>query len=237
MYKPSRALHLGPPLPQLSSSAMASPASTPPATARSSVFTPPLYAPPSSAPASTTRHPIPPRLASRPGSTYSDETARGDVDSPFQFPPKPAFSREGTSFSAPSLKGGSHSRNHSVEFLVAHDRSNAGTPRPEVDRFHHHQMQPAHEMQSESGLFGSLRPRRAILGGNRSNGTISLVGRAWLGGLIKAPVVRQFLHDGHLYKEEEERGISHFELFADLVFVALIHVSTGCIPDRLCPPS
>ena len=51
------------------------------------------------------------------------------------------------------------------------------------------------------------------------------IGSAWLGGLIKAPVVRQFLHNGHLYKEEEERTISHFELFADLVFVAVIHVS------------
>ena len=51
-------------------------------------------------------------------------------------------------------------------------------------------------------------------------------GRTWLGGLIKAPVVRQFLHNGHLYKEEEERAISHFELFADLVFVAVIHVSS-----------
>src|SRR5258708_3799524 len=50
-------------------------------------------------------------------------------------------------------------------------------------------------------------------------------GRAWLGGLIKASIVRQFLHDGHLYKEEEEQSISHFELFADLVFVALVHVS------------
>jgi len=51
------------------------------------------------------------------------------------------------------------------------------------------------------------------------------LGGTWLGGLIKAPVVRQFLHNGHLYKEEEERAISHFELFADLVFVAVIHVS------------
>jgi hypothetical protein len=37
-------------------------------------------------------------------------------------------------------------------------------------------------------------------------------------------VIRQFLHNGHLYKEEEERGLSRFELFADLVFVAIIRV-------------
>jgi hypothetical protein len=50
-------------------------------------------------------------------------------------------------------------------------------------------------------------------------------GRAFLGGLIKPPLVRQFLHGGHLYKEEEERDLSHFELFADLIFVAIVHVS------------
>ncbi|KIM26590.1 hypothetical protein M408DRAFT_16895 [Serendipita vermifera MAFF 305830] len=49
-------------------------------------------------------------------------------------------------------------------------------------------------------------------------------GKSWLGGLIKPPVIRQFLHSGHLYKEEEERGLSHFELFADLVFVAIVRI-------------
>lgn len=54
---------------------------------------------------------------------------------------------------------------------------------------------------------------------------LSALGKSILGGLIKPPVVRQFLHNDQLYKEEEDRGISSFELFADLVFVAIVHVS------------
>lgn len=61
----------------------------------------------------------------------------------------------------------------------------------------------------------------------RSNLRSISLGKSFFGGLINPPVVRQFLHDGHLYKEEEDRGISHFELFADLVFVAIVHV--GCV--------
>ena len=75
-------------------------------------------------------------------------------------------------------------------------------------------MTPAHASIAAGPCFVVMvDPNGDSLGGVRS------------GGLIKAPVVRQFLHNGHLYKEEEERAISHFELFADLVFVAVIHVS------------
>jgi len=58
------------------------------------------------------------------------------------------------------------------------------------------------------------------------------VGKTFLGGLIKPPVIRQFLHNGVLYKEQEERGLSRFELFADLVFVAIIRVCTSQFVSR-----
>ena len=65
---------------------------------------------------------------------------------------------------------------------------------------------------------------------------------ALLGGLIKPPTVRQFIHEDRLFTEEQERSITQFEvrtpsahainvltglflqLFADLVFVAIVHV-------------
>jgi low temperature requirement protein LtrA len=51
-----------------------------------------------------------------------------------------------------------------------------------------------------------------------------LADKKLLGGLIKAPVVRQFICDGKLFREEDDRSQSHFELFADLVFVGIVHV-------------
>jgi hypothetical protein len=66
---------------------------------------------------------------------------------------------------------------------------------------------------------------------------------ALLAGLIRPPTIRQFIHEDQLYTEEEERSLTQFEvrmlstyvvssvltvfpqLFADLVFVAIVHVS------------
>ena len=64
---------------------------------------------------------------------------------------------------------------------------------------------------------------------------------AWLAGLVKPPTVRQFLHEDRLFTEEQDRSLTQFEvrmpraysacvltgilqLFADLVFVAIVHV-------------
>ncbi|KAK0544380.1 hypothetical protein OC844_007470 [Tilletia horrida] len=42
--------------------------------------------------------------------------------------------------------------------------------------------------------------------------------------LFKRPLIRQWLHNGKLYHEEEEREPSRFELFFDLSFVGIIHL-------------
>lgn len=42
--------------------------------------------------------------------------------------------------------------------------------------------------------------------------------------LVKRPVVRQWIHDGLLYREKGERLPSRFELFFDLMFVGIAHV-------------
>lgn len=64
---------------------------------------------------------------------------------------------------------------------------------------------------------------------------------ACLAGLIKPPTVRQFLHEDQLFTEQQGRSLTQFEvrllsasytgvlteisqLFADLVFVAIVHV-------------
>ena len=64
---------------------------------------------------------------------------------------------------------------------------------------------------------------------------------AWLAGLVKLPTVRQSLHEERLFTEEQDRSLTQFEvrtprvysvcvltgilqLFADLVFVANVHV-------------
>ncbi|KAE8241871.1 hypothetical protein A4X13_0g7224 [Tilletia indica] len=44
------------------------------------------------------------------------------------------------------------------------------------------------------------------------------------GHLFKRPLVRQWLHNGKLYREEEEREPSRFELFFDLSFVGIVHL-------------
>lgn len=44
-----------------------------------------------------------------------------------------------------------------------------------------------------------------------------------LGHLFRRPVIRQFLHDGKLYREKFERESSRFELFFDLAFVGIAH--------------
>lgn len=41
--------------------------------------------------------------------------------------------------------------------------------------------------------------------------------------MIKRPVIRQWLHGGHLYREKDERKPSQFELFFDLIFVAVVN--------------
>lgn len=41
--------------------------------------------------------------------------------------------------------------------------------------------------------------------------------------LFKRPVIRQWLYQGKLYREEDQRVCSRFELFFDLLFVGLIH--------------
>lgn len=187
---------------------MAASANPPPTTRRSSVVTQTAHSPPLGEP--PRRYHSGPSLPSPSLSTYSNDTTQRRNTRPQSFPPQPVFSREGTSCSIASSKtGGLHSRTHSVEFLVAHDRSSKVTSRPP----------PTLQVQSESFWpSGSVLCCFVDPDGD-------FLGSAWLGGLIKAPVVRQFLHNGHLYKEEEERAISHFELFADLVFVAVIHVS------------
>lgn len=42
--------------------------------------------------------------------------------------------------------------------------------------------------------------------------------------LLKRPVVRQWIHEGNLYREKGERLPSRFELFFDLMFVGIAHV-------------
>ncbi|CAD6920460.1 unnamed protein product [Tilletia controversa] len=44
------------------------------------------------------------------------------------------------------------------------------------------------------------------------------------GHLFKRPLIRQWLHNGKLYREEDEREPSRFELFFDLSFVGIIHL-------------
>lgn len=45
--------------------------------------------------------------------------------------------------------------------------------------------------------------------------------------LFKRPVIRQWLYQGKLYREEDQRVCSRFELFFDLLFVGLIHQLAG----------
>ncbi|KAK0547787.1 hypothetical protein OC846_004383 [Tilletia horrida] len=44
------------------------------------------------------------------------------------------------------------------------------------------------------------------------------------GHLFKRPLIRQWLHNGRLYREEDEREPSRFELFFDLSFVGIVHL-------------
>ena len=61
---------------------------------------------------------------------------------------------------------------------------------------------------------------------------------AWFAGLVKPSTIRQFLHEDRLFTEEHEQSLTQFEVrmpraysvcvltvaFADLVFVAIVHV-------------
>lgn len=42
--------------------------------------------------------------------------------------------------------------------------------------------------------------------------------------LFKRPVVRQWIHEGNVYREQDERIPSRFELFFDLMFVGIAHL-------------
>ena len=42
--------------------------------------------------------------------------------------------------------------------------------------------------------------------------------------LFKRPVVRQWIHEGSVYREQDERIPSRFELFFDLMFVGIAHL-------------
>jgi hypothetical protein len=108
---------------------MAASVNSPPITQQSSVVIPPIYSPPPGEP--PRRYRSRPSTPLRPLSTYSNDTTRRDNTGPYSFPQRPVFSREGTSYSITSSKTeGLHSRTHSVEFLVAHDRSSRGTSQP-----------------------------------------------------------------------------------------------------------
>lgn len=104
---------------------------------------------------------------------------------------------------------GSHSRSHSTHFLLAHGRSQITPPTLDETGNEVHNGPGGHPVRHASEYESTEHQMR---------------GHTFLGGLFKPFVVRQFLHNGYLYKEEEERGVSHFELFADLVFVAIVHV-------------
>ena len=105
---------------------MAASVNSPPTAQQSSVVTPPISSPPPGEP--LRRYHSRPSFPLRPLSTYA---TRRDDTGPYSFPPRPVFSREGTSCSIASSKvEGLHSRTHSVEFLVAHDRSSKSTERP-----------------------------------------------------------------------------------------------------------
>ncbi|KAG8783714.1 hypothetical protein FRC15_004674 [Serendipita sp. 397] len=101
----------------------------------------------------------------------------------------------------------SHSRNHSTQFLLAHGKGKGPLTPEMAAEAHAH----AHGGSSRHGSEYESTEHQ-------------MKGKMFLGGLIKPPVVRQFMHNGYLYKEEEDRGISHFELFADLIFVAIVHI-------------
>ena len=106
---------------------MAAPADHPPMTPP--VVTPPTRSPPLGEP--PRRYHSGPSFPSPALSPYLNDTSRRDSTRPKSFPPRPVFSREGTSCSIASSKtGGLHSRTHSVEFLMAHDRSSKTTSRP-----------------------------------------------------------------------------------------------------------
>jgi len=68
---------------------------------------------------------------SRPLPTYSNDTTHEGTIGPDLFPLRPVFSHEGISFSTASTKtAGLHSCTHSIESLVAHERSsNASSPK------------------------------------------------------------------------------------------------------------
>lgn len=118
---------------------MAASANPPPTTRRSSVVTKTAHSPPLGEP--PRRYHSGPSLPSPSLSTYSNDTTQRGNTRPQSFPPQPVFSREGTSCSIASSKtGGLHSRTHSVEFLVAHERSSKATSRPP----------PTLQVQSES---------------------------------------------------------------------------------------
>ncbi|PVF91698.1 hypothetical protein CPB86DRAFT_718994 [Serendipita vermifera] len=102
--------------------------------------------------------------------------------------------------SSPIPRSLPHTRSGSSQFLIAHARSS-----------------------SKLALVDDVNASSAPKEDSHSE-SMETDGRAFLGGLIKPPIVRQFLHGGHLYKEEHERDLSHFELFADLIFVAIVHL-------------
>lgn len=109
----------------------------------------------------------------------------------------------------PTTPSGSHSRTHSTHFLLAHGRGHVEPPTLDETGNEVHEGPGRHPARHASEYESTEHQMR---------------GRMFLGGLFKPFVVRQFLHNGFLYREEEERGISHFELFADLVFVAIVHI-------------
>ena len=98
---------------------------------RSSAVIMPVYSQPSGESPPRGRYDSGASFPLRPLSTYSNDMTRNDSREPNPFPPRSAFSREGSVFStAPSKTGGLHSRTHSVEFLVAHDRSSKAISQP-----------------------------------------------------------------------------------------------------------
>ncbi|KAG8793786.1 hypothetical protein FRC17_008378, partial [Serendipita sp. 399] len=107
-----------------------------------------------------------------------------------------------------------HSRNQSTQFLVAHGKGHLTPELAAAAQVH------AEAHGGSNGGGGEISRH----GSEYESTEHQMRGKTFLGGLIKPPVVRQFLHNGYLYKEEEERGISHFELFADLIFVAIVHI-------------
>ena len=120
---------------------MASPVNSPIPTRHPSVVTFPVYSPPSGDPPTRRRHNSGLSFPSPPLSTYSNDMTHKDAIGPDLFPLRPVFPHDGTGFSIASSKtAGLHSRTHSIEFLVAHERSSKAIS----------QSPPVIQVQSES---------------------------------------------------------------------------------------